>query len=242
VFNSDCERPSEIATLPDAKEQPNCSRHVHPRREGHRPAQLIRLGSPITQYRFAGALSQIVMFGQGFSASSGRSSVARPLMRIQGTASSRLPWQRQPCAAPHASVSLRWLRLSRAVALVMISGNGEYEVERLIENTQAKIEQLVENMDAKTRQFTGAPCWMKVGGERDRVADSAYDMPVEYKRKLLLQIPSHHRALASLHGRNHGKMPQATILTAIKFGTPFQVTTINPIEGFGLQLLPLVRR
>jgi hypothetical protein len=69
-----------------------------------------------------------------------------------------------------------------------INRNGEYEVERLIENTQAKIEQLVENMDAKTRQFTGAPCWMKVGGERDRVADSAYDMPVEYKRKLLLQI------------------------------------------------------
>jgi len=40
-------------------------------------------------------------------------------------------------------------------------------------------------MDAKTRQFTGAPFWMKVGGERDRAAD---DMPVEYKRKLLLQI------------------------------------------------------
>ena len=29
---------------------------------------------------------------------------------------------------------------------------------------------------------------MKVGGERDRAADPAYDMPVEYKRKLLLQI------------------------------------------------------
>jgi len=43
-------------------------------------------------------------------------------------------------------------------------------------------------MDAKTRQFTGAPFWMKVGGERDRAADPAYDMPVEYKRKLLLQI------------------------------------------------------
>jgi hypothetical protein len=126
------------------------------------------------QYRFAGALSQIVMFGQGFSASSGRSSVTRtPNLRIQGTASSRLPWQRRPRAAPQASARPRWQRLSRAIALVMINRNREYEVERLVENTQAKVEQLVENMDAKTPQFTGAPFWMKVGGEGDRAADAA---------------------------------------------------------------------
>jgi len=48
--------------------------------------------------------------------------------------------------------------------------------------------------------------------------------------------------LIEIRKRKSNKMPQATILTAIKFGTPFQVTTISPIEGLGLQLLALVRR
>jgi hypothetical protein len=51
---------------------------------------------------------------------------------------------------------------------------------------------------------------------------------------------------SAIHGTNYdggdGKMAQATILAAIKFGAPFQVTTISPIEGLGSQLLPLVRR
>lgn len=145
------------------------ARDAHiPNRGGHRPPQLIRLGPPIMQYRFAGALSQIVMFGQGFSASSGRSSVTwTPNLRIQGTASSRLAWQRQPRAAPQASVSLRWLRLSRAVALVMINRNGEYEVERLIENTQAKIEQ----PRREHGRENAAICWRSMldeGGGRTR--------------------------------------------------------------------------
>jgi hypothetical protein len=37
----------------------------------------------------------------------------------------------------------------------------------------------------------------------------------------------------------HGKMAQATILAAFKFGTPFSVNNINPIEGVGSQLLPM---
>src|SRR5262249_798042 len=50
------------------------------------------------------------------------------------------------------------------------------------------------------------------------------------------------RVLA-IHGTNSdgadGKMAQATILAAMKFGGFFQVTTISPIEGVGSQLLPL---
>jgi hypothetical protein len=51
---------------------------------------------------------------------------------------------------------------------------------------------------------------------------------------------------SAIHGTNYdggdGKMAQETILAAIKFGAPFQVTTISPIEGLRSQLLPLVRR
>jgi hypothetical protein len=46
-----------------------------------------------------------------------------------------------------------------------------------------------------------------------------------------------------VHGTNYdggdGKMAQATILAAIKFGAPFHVTNISPIEGLGSQLLPI---
>src|SRR5215467_14496849 len=48
---------------------------------------------------------------------------------------------------------------------------------------------------------------------------------------------------SAIHGTNYdghdGKMAQATILAAIKFNAPFQVTSISPIEGIGSQLLPL---
>ena len=48
---------------------------------------------------------------------------------------------------------------------------------------------------------------------------------------------------SAIHGTNYdggdGKMSQATILAALKFGGLFQVTNINPIEGVGSQLLPL---
>jgi hypothetical protein len=47
----------------------------------------------------------------------------------------------------------------------------------------------------------------------------------------------------AIHGTNYdgadGKMAQATILAAVKFGGFFQVTTTSPIEGVGSQLLPL---
>jgi hypothetical protein len=48
---------------------------------------------------------------------------------------------------------------------------------------------------------------------------------------------------SAIHGTNYdggdGKMAQATILAAVKFSGPFQVTAISPIEGIGSQLLPL---
>ena len=48
---------------------------------------------------------------------------------------------------------------------------------------------------------------------------------------------------SAIHGTNYdggdGKMAQATILAALKFGGLFQVTNINPIEGVGSQLLPM---
>jgi hypothetical protein len=48
---------------------------------------------------------------------------------------------------------------------------------------------------------------------------------------------------SAIHGTNYdggdGKMTQATILAATKFGGLFQVTNINPVEGVGSQLLPL---
>src|SRR5215471_14924178 len=49
--------------------------------------------------------------------------------------------------------------------------------------------------------------------------------------------------VTSIHGTNYdgldGKMAQATILAAVNFTAPFQLTTISPIEGLGSQLLPL---
>ena len=48
---------------------------------------------------------------------------------------------------------------------------------------------------------------------------------------------------SAIHGTNYdggdGKMAQATILAAVKFTAPFQVTTLSPIQGIGSQLLPL---
>jgi hypothetical protein len=48
---------------------------------------------------------------------------------------------------------------------------------------------------------------------------------------------------SAIKGANYtggdGKMAQATILAALKFGGRFQVTNINPIEGVGSQLLPM---
>jgi hypothetical protein len=48
---------------------------------------------------------------------------------------------------------------------------------------------------------------------------------------------------SAIHGTNYdggdGKMAQATILAAIKFGGLFQVTNINAIHGVGSQLLPM---
>ena len=61
----------------------------------------------------------------------------------------------------------RWQRLSRAIALVMINRNGEYKVERLVENTRAKVEQLVE----KHGRENAAIYWRSIldeGGGRTR--------------------------------------------------------------------------
>jgi hypothetical protein len=48
---------------------------------------------------------------------------------------------------------------------------------------------------------------------------------------------------AAIHGANYygwdGKMAQATILAALKFGGLFHVTNISPIEGVGSQLLTM---
>jgi hypothetical protein len=48
---------------------------------------------------------------------------------------------------------------------------------------------------------------------------------------------------SAIHGTNYdggdGKMAQATILAAVNFTAPFQVTTLSPIQGIGSQLLPL---
>ena len=48
---------------------------------------------------------------------------------------------------------------------------------------------------------------------------------------------------AAILGTNYygfdGKMAQATILAAFKFGAPFSINDLNPIEGVGSQLLPM---
>jgi hypothetical protein len=48
---------------------------------------------------------------------------------------------------------------------------------------------------------------------------------------------------SAIQGTNYdgddGKMAHATILAAVKFAAPFQVTTLSPIQGIGSQLLPL---
>ena len=48
---------------------------------------------------------------------------------------------------------------------------------------------------------------------------------------------------SAIHGTNYdggdGKMAQATILAAVKFTAPFQVSTLSPIQGIGSQLLPM---
>src|SRR5215831_11122495 len=46
----------------------------------------------------------------------------------------------------------------------------------------------------------------------------------------------------AIHSTNYygvdGKMAQATVLTSLNFTAPFDVTSINPIQGIGSQLLP----
>jgi hypothetical protein len=48
---------------------------------------------------------------------------------------------------------------------------------------------------------------------------------------------------SSILGTNYygvdGKMAQTTILAALKFGSPFSINNLNPIEGVGSQLLPM---
>jgi hypothetical protein len=48
---------------------------------------------------------------------------------------------------------------------------------------------------------------------------------------------------ATILGTNYygfdGKMAQATILAAFKFGAPFSINDLNPIEGVGSQQLPM---
>src|SRR3982074_436203 len=48
---------------------------------------------------------------------------------------------------------------------------------------------------------------------------------------------------SAIHGTNYGgadgKMAEATIPAGAKVTAPFQITTLNPIEGIGSQLLPL---
>jgi hypothetical protein len=48
---------------------------------------------------------------------------------------------------------------------------------------------------------------------------------------------------SAIHGTKYygfdGKMAQATVLAALKYAGPFQVTTLSPIEGVGSQLLPM---
>src|SRR5205823_8284376 len=48
---------------------------------------------------------------------------------------------------------------------------------------------------------------------------------------------------ATVLGTNYygvdGKMAQATILAAFKFGAPFSINDLNPIEGVGSQQLPM---
>ena len=45
--------------------------------------------------------------------------------------------------------------------------------------------------------------------------------------------------LGTNYGGGDGKMAQATILAALKFGGLFQVTNISPLEGVGSQMLPM---
>src|SRR5262249_153538 len=60
---------------------------------------------------------------------------------------------------------------------------------------------------------------------------------------LLMLLAAQWALSSAIHGANYygfdGKMAQATVLAALKYAGPFQVTTLSPIEGVGSQLLPM---
>src|SRR3984893_4031902 len=60
---------------------------------------------------------------------------------------------------------------------------------------------------------------------------------------LLALLAAQWTLFSYIHGTNYtggdGKMAQATILAAVNFTAPFQLTTLSPIQGVGSQLLPL---
>jgi hypothetical protein len=62
---------------------------------------------------------------------------------------------------------------------------------------------------------------------------------------LLMLLAAQWILSAAIHGANYygidGKMVQATILAALKYGRLFDVTSVSPIEGVGSQLLPMKR-
>jgi hypothetical protein len=73
-------------------------------------------------------------------------------------------------------------------------------------------------------------------------ASNAYEFAVA-GFALLMLLAVQWTLSSAIHGTNYGggdgKMAQATILAAVKFTAPFQVTTLSPIQGIGSQLLPL---
>src|ERR1700722_7601170 len=73
-------------------------------------------------------------------------------------------------------------------------------------------------------------------------ASNAYEFAVAGFALLALLV-AQWMLSSAIHGTNYdggdGKMAQATILAAINFTAPFQVTTLSPIQGLGSQLLPL---
>jgi len=60
---------------------------------------------------------------------------------------------------------------------------------------------------------------------------------------LLMLLAAQWILSTAIHGANYygfdGKMAQATVLGALKYGRLFEVTSISPIEGIGSQILPM---
>jgi hypothetical protein len=85
---------------------------------------------------------------------------------------------------------------------------------------------------------------IKTGGARiaQNGACKTYELAVA-AFALLALLAAQWMLSSAIHGTNYdgadGKMAQATIFAAVKFTAPFQITTLNPIEGIGSQLLPL---